>query len=193
MTPRSLLAFAVISAMSVAGCSAPAMVVAPAKLPAMPFQQLGTVAGTSQSYAYNSGLFSYNQLSPLRWYSDASNGAYTPGNGNTISFSFFGSGMHLYGSLQARGCPNIPVTVDGVGYTMSCLLATVSKVAPQYDQTLLDIPTLPVTNHAVTITNPTRGKYIYFTRAVLDQPPPINASAVVNPGSAYAGPPVWGP
>jgi hypothetical protein len=164
------------------------------RLPAMPFRQLGTVNGVQTTIPYTSGVFSYNQVGPIRWSSDSSNGSYTPGDGNSITFTFFGSGLHLYGSLQARGCPNIPVVVDGTSYPgMSCYLASGNKIFPQFDQTLLDIPTLPLGNHSVTITNPTRGKYIYFTRAVIDQPPPIAADVTYTPGNPYSGPPVWGP
>ena len=193
MTPRSLLVHALLFVGLATGCTAPVGVVAPAHTPAMPFQQLGTVVGSSQTFAWNSGLFAYNQVGPIQWSSDASNGAYTPGNGNNITFSFFGAALHLYGSLQARGCPAIPVTVDGTPYSMSCYLAAASKTVPQFDQTLLDIPSLTAALHTVTITNPTRGKYIYFTRAVVDLPPPVTALATVIPGAVYAGPPVWGP
>jgi hypothetical protein len=194
MRPRTARFFVSAAALIMAtGCSISVPNAASLQLPAMPFRQLGTVTGVQSTLPYTSGVFSYNQTGPLRWYSDTSNGAYTPGDGNTITFTFFGSGLHLYGSLQARGCPDIPVVVDGVPYSMSCYLGGGSKISPQFDQTLLDIPTLPLANHTVTITNPTRGKYVYFTRAVIDLPPPIAADAVVTPGNPYVGPPVWGP
>jgi hypothetical protein len=178
-----------IMATSCAAPTAPSL-----RLPALPFRPLGTVNGIQTTVAYNSAVFTYTQAGTIRWSSDTSNGSWTPGDGNTITFSFFGSGLHLYGSKQARGCPNIPVVVDGTPYPgMSCYLTTGNKIFPQFDQTLLDIPTLPLGNHAVTITNPTRGKYIYFTRAVFDQPPPIQADMTWTPGAAYAGAPVWGP
>lgn len=173
------------------GCVAP--VIPTPALPAQPFRPLGTVSGTQTTIPYTSAVFTYAQAGSIRWYSDASNGAYTPGDGNTITFSFFGSGLHLYGSLQARGCPNVPVVVDGTTYTASCYLTSGMKIFPQYDQTLLDIPTLPLGTHNVTITNPTRGKYLFFTRAVVDQPPPVQIDMTWTPGAGYAGPPVWGP
>jgi hypothetical protein len=174
-----------------AGCAAPTG--ANLALPSMPFRHLGVVTGIQTTLPYTSGVFTYTHSGAIRWFSDTSNGAYTPGDGNTITFTFLGSGLHLYGSLQARGCPNIPVVVDGTPYSMSCYLSTGSKIFPQFDQTLLDIPTLPLATHTVTITNPTRGKYIYFTRAVIDQPPPVQADMTWTPGAAYSGPPVWGP
>ena len=141
---------------------------------------------------YDTGPFTFVQSGTIRWYSDTSNGAYTAGNGNQIQYSFNGVCVHIYGSKQARGAAAIPVEIDGVTYTMSCYNG--GSTASQYDVVLLDVPVLPNVPHTLTITNPVRGKYLYFHRMIVDQPPPIDVAATLNPGAPLGTVPIqWGP
>jgi hypothetical protein len=153
-----------------AAACAPA-VTGPAPAPA----KLATKAitgGLETTYPYTSPIFTVTQAGTIRWSSDASNGLYTPGNDNTLTFTVTGSAIRLFGSLQARGCPAIPVTVDGTPYTMSCYNG--GTATPAFDQELLHVSGLTNTAHTVTITNPIRGKYVYLSRVAVQVPgPPI--------------------
>lgn len=165
VTSRKLATVLTALGLSLVAC-APTPTATPPRPGALATQAI--TGGLQTVYTYTSGLFATTQAGTIRWSSDASNGLYTPGDGNTLTFTVSGSGIRLYGSRQARGCPSIPVTVDGTPYTMSCYNG--GTTTPAYDQLLLDVSGLAGGSHTVTITNPTRGKYVYLYRVAVQVP-----------------------
>lgn len=179
-------------ALLLAGCTG-IPVAPPAPAPAS-FATRVAVTAPSVTYPYTSGVLSFTQAGTIRWYSDTSNGAYTPGDGNTVSMTFNGVGVHLYGSLQARGCPTVAYSLSGptpTAGTFSCYNG--GTTTPVYNASLLDVTGLEPGTYTLTLTNPTRGKYLYLYAVTVDLPPTVDAAANVASGGAYAGPPVWGP
>jgi hypothetical protein len=153
-----------------------------------PFAARAITGGLQTHFLYNAGIFHTSQAGVLRWYSDSSNGLYTAGDGNTVTFTVHGTGIHLYGSRQARGAPSIRVTIDGTPYTFSCYNG--GTTTPAFDQELLAVSGLTNGPHTVTITNPTRGKYTYLYRVGVDVPgPPIVRRHLFRPMPDSAGAP----
>jgi hypothetical protein len=151
--------------LSLPACSPPPLQTPPA---ATGFGLRAITGGLETIYPYTSAVFTTTQAGTIRWSSDTSNGLYTPGDGNTLTVTVTGSGIRLFGSRQARGCPAVPVTIDGAPYTLSCYNG--GTTTPAFDQELLHVSGLTNTSHTVTITNPIRGKYVYLSRVAVQVP-----------------------